>query len=406
VKRAVKFLVRMALYSALVALIGGSLLWSFWPKPVAVESATVARGPMEVTVDEDGKTRIRERYVVSTPLSGKLLRIDLDPGDRVCGGKTLLATIEPVEPEMLDARALAQAEAKVKAAEASLARVDPLLERASVELKHAKIEWDRLEALANTKAISQDQLDSAITNYRAREQDSRAARFAQDIARFELEMAKAALQGIQCPDGDLASNRHFNIYSPINGQVLRVFQESATVVAAGSRLLELGDPSELEVEVDVLSHDAVKIRHGARARLEQWGGDEPLRAVVRLVEPSAYTKISALGVEEQRVNVILDLEEPLERRRVLGDGFRVDARIVIWESPDVLQVPTGAMFRHVNQWAVFVLDKGCAKLRTLQIGQRNSLAAELLEGLREGDQVILHPSDKVRDGVRVEIKQP
>jgi HlyD family secretion protein len=240
--------------------------------------------------------------------------------------------------------------------------------------------------------------------YRAREQDHRAARFAQHVAQFELDMARAALLRARPTDEAPPDDRQFPIFSPIDGQVLRVFQESATTVQPGEDLLELGDPTDLEAEVDVLSSDGVKIRPGAKAFLEQWGGESALTATVRLVEPSAFTKVSALGVEEQRVNVILDLDAPVEGRRWLGDAFRVEARIVIWEQEDVLQVPTGALFRRGDDWAVFVLQHGRAVLRIVAIGHRNSLAAEVLGGLREGDQVILHPSDKVQEGVQVQLR--
>ena len=413
---AVRAVVRTILALALVAAIVGGIVWSFWPQPVAVEVDTVRRGALRVTVDEDGKTRIKERYVVSTPLGGRLLRIDLDPGDAVSACETLLATVEPNQPELLDARAVAQAEAKVKAAEAALSRVGPTLQRAQVELDFAKRELARLRPLSGTvetRAISVERLEQAEMLYRAREQDYRAATFAEDVAEFELAMAKAALLHTQSPQagpsppGDPADpvDKHaFKIFSPINGRVLRVLQESATVVPAGARLLELGDPSDLEVEVDVLSGDAVNIRPGARAFLEQWGGERALHATVRRVEPSAFLKISALGVEEQRVNVILDLNDPLEQRGTLGDGFRVEARIVIWEGNYVLQIPTGALFRHRDDWATFVLQDDRAVLRAVKVGHRNSLAAEVVEGLREGDQVILHPSDKVRDGVVVRVR--
>lgn len=388
----------------------GAIVWSFWPQPAAVEVDTVRRGPLRVTVDDDGKTRIKERYVVSAPLGGKLLRIDLDPGDAVVAGTTPLATIAPSDPELLDARALAQAEAKVKAAEAALSRVDPVLERAQVELEFAKRELARLQQLSGTlesRAVSTERLEQAEMLFRARQQDYRAATFARDIAEFELAMARAALLHVQprpaCAANPATTNA-FRILSPIDGRVLRIFQESATVVLPGTRLLELGDPSDLEIEVDVLSSDAVNIRPGAKASLEQWGGEGPLEATVRRVEPSAFLKISALGVEEQRVNVILDLNDPPERRPTLGDGFRVEARIVIWETDRVLQVPTGALFRYRGDWATFVVQRDRAVLRTVKVGHRNSLAAEVVTGLSEGDQVILHPSDKVRDGVAVRVR--
>jgi HlyD family secretion protein len=389
------------MYLAVIGVIAGGLVWSFWPKPILVEMTATTRAPLRVTVDEDGKTRIRDRYVVSAPLTGKLRRIELDPGDRVTAGETLLASIEPQDPELLDPRELAQAEARVKAAEVALSRAEPLVERARIELVFADSLVARRRELVESHADSVERLEEVEMLQRARSQDLRAAQFARDIARFELETAQAAL--LRSRPGDVPQgDAHLTLTAPISGQVLRVLQRSATVVQAGSELLELGDAADLEVEVDVLSTDAVAIRPGAKAFLEQWGGEQPLEAVVRLVEPSAFTKISALGVEEQRVNVILDLISPLEQRPSLGDGFRVEARIVLWEESDVLQAPTGALFRHRDEWAVFVVEDGVARMRTVKLGRRNSLAAQILDGVQEGERIILHPSDQVHDDAKVQ----
>jgi HlyD family secretion protein len=314
------------------------------------------------------------------------------PGRCRAAGGTLLATIEPNEPEILDDRALAQAEARVRAAEAVWNRVEPAVERARIEWEHAEAEWTRFLKLAETASVPAQQVDEAEMIYRARQQDLRSAQLAQDIARFEWDLAKAALLRATPSEVDSPTPRRFDIHSPIDGWVLRVLERSETVVQSGTPLLELGDVQDLEVEVDVLSADAVKISPGTRAFLERWGGDRPLDATVRLVEPAAFTKISALGVEEQRVNVILDLQEPPDQRAQLGDAFRVEARIVIWEAEDVLQVPTGALFRQRNDWAVFLIEENRAVLRIVEVGRRNSLSAQILAGLEEGDRVIMHPS--------------
>lgn len=395
-----KRLFRAFLFLLFLAAVAAAIAYAFWPQPVEVELVTVTRGLLTVTVDDDGKTRVQERYVVSAPLAGRLLRVDLDPGDPVIRGKTLLAQIQPHEPDLLDARTLAQAEAKVRAAQAALDRAAPALTRAQLELDYAETELARLRGLEQKQAVAKDILDEAETRYRTRQQDVRLAEFAQRVAQFELEMAQAALLRARPAPGNDPDGAPLPIASPITGRVLRVFQESATVVAAGTPLLEVGNPENLEVEVDVLSSDGVKIRPHAKVWLEQWGGDEALEGTVRLVEPSAFTKVSALGVEEQRVNVIIDLR-PGQQASTLADGFRVEARIVIWEQDHVLQVPTGALFRRGDDWAVFVAEQDSAVLRTIRIGHRNSLSAEVLDGLREGEAVILHPSDKVRDGVGI-----
>jgi HlyD family secretion protein len=385
-----------------LAAVVGSIVYAMLPKPVPVDLATVETGPLEVTVDDDGKTRIKERYDVSTPLSGRLLRITLDPGDSVVAGKTVLARIEPTDPELLDPRALAEAEARVKAAEARLAQAGPNLEKALAAMQFAEAELARVRQAHEKGAATQDDLDTAILLDRTRTQEYRSAKFTEEIARFELQMAKAALLRTK-PDGEASvDDWFFEIRSPITGRVLRVFEESETVVAAGARLLELGDPADLEVEIDVLSSDAVKIEPGDRVYLEQWGGEAPLNGTVRIVEPSGFTKISALGVEEQRVNVIVDFTDPPEERESLHDGFRVEARIVIWEQPNVLKVPTSALFREKGDWAVFVVDDGHVRLQTIQVGRRNDLEAAVLEGLQAGDRVVVHPSDRVADGVAIE----
>jgi HlyD family secretion protein len=409
------------LFVALVlAAVLGGLGYAFWPEPVEVDVATVERGTVRVTVDEDGKTRIREKYVVSAPLAGRLLRINMDPGDPVVAGKTLLATIEPRDPELLDARTVAQAEARVKAAEASLKKVEPQLEEIRVAQAYAEAELARVRRAS--AAISRSDLENAELLYRQRSEELRSMRIQEEIAHFELEQAQAALlrtrprdDGIAAPPASNGTNTfngstsdaggnggwNFTIYSPINGRVLRVLQESAAVVTAGAPLLELGDPTDLEIEVDVLSRDAVKIEPGALVLLEHWGGDDELHGRVRLIEPSGFTKISTLGVEEQRVNAIVDLVDPPEARTALGDGFRVEARIVIAEAEDVLKVPTSALFRVGDKTAVYRVVDDVAHEQIVTIGHQNGLEAEVVAGLSAGDRVIIHPSDQVEDGIRV-----
>jgi HlyD family secretion protein len=386
----------------------GGLGYAFWPEPVEVDLAKVERGSLQVTVDEDGKTRIREKYVVSAPLIGRLLRINMEAGDPVTAGKTLLATIEPRDPELLDARTVAQAEARVKAAEASLKKMEPQLEEVRAAQAFAEAELARARKAAS--AISRSEMENAEFVYRQRSEEFRSTRIQEEIARFELEQAQAALMRTrpredEASAGGNASNGDgswtFTIYSPIDGRVLRVLQESAAVVSAGTPLLELGDPKDLEAEVDVLSRDAVRIHPGARVLLEHWGGEKELQGRVRLVEPSGFTKISTLGVEEQRVNVIVDFVDPPEARATLGDGFRVEARIVIDEASDVLKIPTSALFRVGANSAVFRVVDDVVHEQIVRIGRQNGLEAEVLEGLAEGDQVVIHPSDQVEDGVKV-----
>jgi HlyD family secretion protein len=418
-----------------VAAVVVGLGYAFLPEPVDVDLVTVKRGDLLVTVDEDGKTRIREKYSVSAPLNGRILRISMDPGDPVEAGKTLLTMIEPRDPELLDARTVAQAEARVKAAEAVWRQAEPRLEQARFAQADAEADLVRARKAAQSKAIPQSELDDAEFAYRQRSEEVRAARIAEEISRFELEQAKAALirskprpdepgthnpssnaslasgNGLEssgAPGGD-GENEIVNgvndwnlpIYSPINGRVLRVLQESAAVVTPGTPLVELGDPLDLEVEIDVLSRDAVRIKPNDLVLLEHWGGDRPLNGRVQVIEPSGFTKISTLGVEEQRVFVIVDLVDPPDERRTLGDGFRVEARVVIDEARNALKIPTSALFRVGENSAVFRVVDGMVHQRIVQVGRQNGLEAEILEGLVEGDHIVLHPSDQIEDGVQV-----
>ncbi len=396
---------RSAIWGVALAVLG-SLVFAFLPKPVGVDLATVELGRLRVTVDEDGQTRIKERYVVSSPLSGRLLRIGLDVGDSVAAGTTVMARIEPTDPDLLDPRAQAQAEARVKAADARLQQSASTLEKAQAALDYAESEVARIRRLREQGAATPSLIEEQEMNFRLRTQEFREATFAQEIAQFELELEQAALLRTQSENTTPDSASYFEIRAPISGRVLRVMQESATIVSPGMQLAEVGEPSDLEVVVDVLSSDAVKILPGARAELDQWGGSWPLQATVRLVEPSGFTKVSALGVEEQRVNVVLDFLDPPEQRATLGDGFRVEARIVIWEEPDVIKVPTSALFRYAADWAVFAVDTttATASRRLVEVGRQNGLEAQILSGLEPGEQIVTHPSDQLDEGVQVFVR--
>ena len=390
-----------AFFLTIGGLVIAGLVLAFWPEPTPVEMAQAKRDTVLVTVDEDGRTRIKDKYVVSAPLSGRLLRIDLDPGDAVELDKTVLTVIEPRDPELLDARTLAQTEARVHAANAMLAKTAIEIERTLIEADNAEAEVARVRRAASGGGVTQSELETVEMRHKMATEGIRVAQSAREIAEFELEQAKAALMRSQQGSRATVDEWAFPIHSPINGKVLRVLQESSAVVTAGTPLIELGAPSDLEVEVDVLSSDAVTIQAGDRAILERWGGDRPLEGRVRLIEPAGFTKISSLGVEEQRVNAIIDLVDPLEMRRDLGDGFRVEARIVTDEAKDVLTVPASALFRQGDRWSAFKVVDGVAKLTPVTVGRRNDTLCEITEGLAEGDTVVIHPSDRVRDGVQV-----
>lgn len=369
---------------ALVVLLG-LIGAGFWPRPVPVETAPVTRGPLRVYLTEEGKTRIKHRYLVSAPVSGQLRRITLDPGDPVRAGETVVAVIEPLRPALLDARSRELAVARRSAAAEQV-------ERARAALRFATNELQRFQRLFAEGTVSIQELE--LAQWRAE-----AAARELGVAEGALREAEAALAGF---DAAAAPARELTeVRAPAGGAVLRVFDHSARVVTAGAPLLEIGDPADLEVVIEVLSRDGAALAPGTPVELDQWGGPHPLRARVRRVEPAAFTKISALGVEEQRVNVIADLVSPPEERRGLGDGFRVEARIVVWEAAAVLKVPSGALFRRGEDWAAFVLSEGRARLRGVQTGRAGLQEVQVLEGLKAGEEVILHPGNRIRDGQRV-----
>lgn len=373
------------------------LVWAFSPRPEPVDLAAVERGELRITLDEEGETRVRERFVVSAPLAGRVLRIELEPGDPVVANETVLATFQPTTPALLDARSRAEAEAGVRAARASLERARADEQRTRAESEFARAELERFRRLAAERIVSQEELEGAELEARRQAEALAAAEFAVQNARHQLEAARARLV-----EGLASSGNPIALRSPVDGTVLRRMRESEAVVPVGEPLLEVGQAADLEIVSDYLSADAVKIRPGQRALIEEWGGDRPLEGRVRRVEPSGFLKISALGVEEQRVNVIVDLVDPPEARPGLADNFRVELKVVLWEGDDVLRVPSGSLFRDGEQWTVFAVEKGRARLRQVEIGRQGGLAAEVIGGLSEGELVILHPGDSVVDGLRVE----
>ena len=384
-----------------IALMAATVYVAMRPQKLLVDTAEVVRQPMQVTVDEDGTTRIRERYIVSTPLSGRLLRITLDVGDRVKANETVLARMEPTDPELLDPRMVAQAKARVRAAQRKLEAAKSELTKAKNALNFAESEMGRVRILREKDAASDLEFDEKELAFRQATEDARSSEFAVDIAHYELELEEAALI-LTDPEKSGDSAAELAINAPIDGRVLRINQESAAVISAGSPLMEIGDPLDLEIVSDVLSRDAVRIQPGNDVSLEQWGGEAPLRGRVRLVEPSGFTKLSALGVEEQRVNVVIDLLDPPDSRTQLGDNFRIDCRIIVWQSDNVLQLPTSSLFRIDEQWHVFAVRDGLAVLTPVEVGHKNGRQAELIRGLEPGSFVIIHPSDALEDGVAVE----
>ncbi len=392
---------RLGLIGATIVTVVGLFVWAFRPEPVEVEIARAATGPLIVTVDHEGKTRVKERYVVSSPLTGRLHRITLKPGDPVTADSTVVAVVEPVDPDLLDARAKALDEARVEAAEAAGEQAETALERAKVILARESAELERLRQLKAREVTTTREYEAAMYAEQIAATDVRSGEFALKIADFELEQAKAALIHSQ-PDSDGENTPlQFEIPSPVSGVVLRVLQESTTIVSPGAPLIESGDLEDLECEVDVLSTDAVKIQQGQRVIIEHWGGKEPLEGRVRVREPAAFMKVSALGVEEQRVNIIIDLMTARSERPSLGDGYRVEARIVIWERQSVLTIPAGALFRQNGRWHVYTIQGGRAVPREVTTGHSDGLRTQVIDGLKSHEAVILYPTDRVVEGARV-----
>lgn len=389
-------------FAALAVAVAGGLWLGFHPPAVPVDIATVTRGPLVVAVEEEGKTRVRDRYVVSAPIAGYVRRIDLRAGVAVRAGQAL-AVIEPSRAAALDPRTQAQAEAQVKAAEAAQSAAQENARAAAAQSDLARQELARTDSLRQQNFVSQQAQDRARSEWQRGQAAKLAADHAATVARYELDVARAALARTAGLGGGRAADT-VTVRSPVDAQILKLVRESEGAVQAGQPLVEIGNPEALEVEVEVLSTQAVKIAPGTRVRFDRWGGDAALAGVVRVVEPSAFTKVSALGVEEQRVRVIVDFASPREQWARLGDGYRVEARFVVWEGADVLQVPAGALFRHRGGWAMFRVADGRAQLVLVEIGQRAGAAVEVKSGVAAGDPVIAHPDDRVEDGVRVKAR--
>lgn len=387
------------LLAAFVVVLAVAITFALRKPPVPVDIGQVSRGAMMATVDDLGETRVRDLYVVSAPVTGQLLRVPLKPGTPVVPHATVLARIQPMEPTPLDARAYSQAQAEVRQLEDRLSADRSRVTELRAQLSFSERDFARVDALAGRGFVPQASLDRARA---ARDRDRAALNMAvraSDATAHNLESARAALlvSGTTKKGAGAVS-----ITSAVGGYVLRVPQESERAVVAGTPLVEIGDPKQLEIVTDLLSSDAVRIKPGAAVVIEDWGGDHPLKGRVRLVEPSAFTKVSALGVEEQRVNVVIDFTEPLEALQRLGHGYRATVKIVTWSAPDALKVPISALFRAGGKWTVFTVDPDSrARLKRVAIGHMNDQDVEVLGGLNAGEKVVLHPSDKVSDGVRV-----
>jgi HlyD family secretion protein len=388
---------RRIVVSAVTVALAAGLAYGFYPAPLELDTAVAVRGPLRVTIEQEGRTRVIDRYVVAAPVVGYARRVQFDVGSAVVAG-ALVAEIEPARAQAPDARSRAQAEARVRAAASEVGAAQQRQDAARAESALAQQELARVRALrANGYATVAD-LDRAAGNARRSLALLHTAEFGAATAAHELDAARTALLYAATPgSGGLVAVR-----SPVAGRVLKIPRKSEGPVGAGDALVEIGDPRALEVEVDLLSADAVRVHPGTRVLLERWGGNGPLQGEVKRVEPAGFTKVSALGVEEQRVWTIVAFTSPRPDWERLGDGYRVEASFIVWEGRDVLQVPASALFRDGAQWAAFVVESGRARKRQVQPGVGNGLQTQVLSGIRAGERVIAHPDDRVRDGVRVE----
>jgi HlyD family secretion protein len=395
----VKWLRRGLPLLAIAGIVAG-FAWLLWPQPVLVDVAKVWRGHMETTVDEEGVSRIRDVYVVSAPVSGRVERNPREVGDRVIAGKTAVAAVRPADPTMLDVRTRIEFERAVEAAKAAVDLATAELRRAAAGLSFAQATLRRSTTLSRQRIVSMSALEKAQLDAEVATEQVETAKAALDARKHDLEMAQARLIGPNAT-GSLDTNKEccITLTSPVNGVVLKIAQKSEQIVAAGAPLVEIGNPLDTEIMVELLSTDAVKVKRGARARITGWGGAEELNARVSRIDPAAFTKISALGIEEQRVRAILDIADPPARWTGLGHEFRVFVHIVIWESDTALQVPLSALIRSGEGWAVFRIMGGIARLSPIEVGEMNARAAHVVSGLSEGELVVLHPSDRIEDGV-------
>ncbi len=388
-----RWVILLGIAAAVVALV----VYGMMPRPVVVDVAKVTRGSLRVTVEEEGKTRVQDRFVVSAPVAGFVRRITLDVGDKVTRDQ-VVAQLEPLRSTVLDPRSRAEAEARVESAKAAL---DAAKENARVSTAsddYARAKYDRTKKLHESGFASKDEWERAESEARQARATLKSSEFAVEVARSDLEAARTQLlysSGGRGPGGKIA------VRAPVEGRVLGIPHKDEGAVEAGRPLIEIGNPRALEVEVDVLSSDAVRIRPGTTVHFDRWGGDGLLEGKVRTVEPAGFTKVSALGVEEQRVLVIADITSPPALWEQLGDGYRLEASFLLWEGDDILQVPASGLFRYEDGWAVFEAEGGRAKRRTVAVGRRNGLVAQITSGLEEGETVIPHPSDQIEDGTRI-----
>lgn len=386
---------------SIVVIVIALLVYGFLPKTREVDIVSVTRGPLQITIEEEGRTRLKDRFTISAPTAGYMRRIHVKVGDTVKKGQ-VVAVLEPLRSQALDPRSRAAAEASVASAEASLKAAMEREKVTTADAAYLEQRQERLKALYDKGSIATDQLDQINSEAQKARALQRSAAAEVNVAKSEQERAKVTLRNFSSVEGD---GNTVSVASPVHGVVFRIYRESEGAVNIGEPLIDTGDAGNLEVRVEVLSSDAVKIKKGTQVLFKRWGNDEPLTGRVRLIEPAGFTKVSSLGVEEQRVLVLADITSPREKWHVLGDGFRMEAHFIIWEDENILQIPASALFRSGKDWAVFVADNGRARKRVVEIGQRSSLAAQIFSGLKESEQIIAYPDDSISEGTKIKQRQ-
>jgi HlyD family secretion protein len=389
------------LIGLIIAILVLAIFFALRSPPIDVDVAEVTKGPMLVTINDEGETRVRDMFVISAPINGQLLRINLDAGDPVVAGQTVVARILPAQPDFLNSRSEAETRAQIRSLEAAVRSSLARIAQADADRKLAEANFERIDALFNRGFATKTAHDASRAARDSSASRLTEARGAAESARFELKALRARLTSPSINN----RGKTLSVFSPQSGSVLRLTHESETPISAGTPILEIGDPADTEIVTDLLSSDAVKIKPGSKVLIENWGGDKPLTGKVQRIEPFGLTKISALGVEEQRVNVIIDFADPIAARERLGHGYRVIVKVVEWEGTDIMQAPISALFRNKGQWSVFVMHGGEAQLVPVKIGRMNDERAQILEGLKAGDEVILHPSEKIEDETRVRLRE-
>jgi HlyD family secretion protein len=392
---------RLVLWSFIVLLVFIGVAYSLWPKAVQTDLATLQSGELNVSILEEGRTRVHDIYVLSAPVAGHLTRIHAEVGDIVEMSKTIVATIEPNDPAFLDPRTEAQAKADIETARSSKAFAEATVTQAEAELEFALSEFTRIREFGSTDTVSERELDNAERIYKTRRAGLATAQAGLQMSIFEVQRAQANLMSPANTTVAHGLCACVSILAPISGRVLKVLNKSEGVVIAGTPLVEIGDPKNLEIIVELLSFDAVKVQPGQKVNITNWGGEEDLLGRVSQIEPIGFKKVSALGIEEQRVNVIVSFASDASRWLRLGHGYQLDVQILLWQGTDSLTVPVTALFRVQRQWAIYAVKNSRVERRLVQVGRRNNFMVEILSGLNKGDTYVVHPNDQIKEGVKV-----